>query len=47
MVDGMNIYKYLNINIGTVMKNSKILKFVPDFLKTKQMCHVAVKNHLS
>ena len=26
----MDIYKYLNINIGTVMKNPEILKFVPD-----------------
>ena len=24
MVDSMNIYKSLNINIGTVMKNQKI-----------------------
>ena len=26
----MDIYKSLNIYIGTVMKNTEILKFVPD-----------------
>ena len=36
MVDSMNICKSLNINIGTVMKNRKMLKFVPDRLKTKK-----------
>ena len=30
MVDSMAIYKSLNINIGTVMKNQKMLKFVPN-----------------
>ena len=29
---------YLNISIGTVMKNPETLKFVPDHLKTKKMC---------
>ena len=33
----------ININIGTVMKNPKTLKFVPDHVKTKQMCKHAVK----
>ena len=42
----MNIYKSLNINIGTVMKNSELLKFVPDHLKTTKMCKHAVKNYL-
>ena len=42
MVDSMDIYKSLNINIGT-MKNPEILKFVPDHLKTKKMCTHAVK----
>ena len=46
MVDSMNIYKYLNIGIGTVMKNPEILKFVPDHLKTKKMCKHAVKKLL-
>ena len=36
MVDSMDIYKYLNINIGTVMKNPEMLKFVPGHLKTKK-----------
>ena len=32
----MDIYKSLNITIGTVMKNPEMLKFVPDHLKTKK-----------
>ena len=36
MVDIMDIYKSLNISIRTVMKDQKILKFVPDHLKTKK-----------
>ena len=36
MVDIMDIYNLLNISIGKVMKNPKMLKFVPDHLKTKQ-----------
>ena len=43
MVDSMDIYKPLNINIGTVMKNPEMLTFVPDHLKTKKMCKHAVK----
>ena len=39
----MDIYKSLNINIGTVMKNSEMLKFVPDYLKTKKMCKHVLK----
>ena len=39
----MGIYKSLNINIGTVMKNPEMLKFVPDHLRTKKMCNYAVK----
>ena len=38
-----NIYKSLNISIGTVMRNPEMLKFVPDHLKTKKMCKRAVK----
>ena len=30
MVDSMDIYMSLNINIGTVMKNPEMLKLVPD-----------------
>ena len=29
-----NLYKPLNINIGTVMRNPEMLKFVPDHFKT-------------
>ena len=36
IVDSMYIYKPLNIYIGTVMKNSEMLIFVPDHLKTKK-----------
>ena len=39
----MDIYKSLNISIGTVMTNPDMLKFVPDHLKTKKMCKQAVK----
>ena len=43
MVDSMDIYKSLNISIGTAMKNPEMLKFVPDQLKTKKMCKCAVE----
>ena len=39
----MDIYKFINISIGTVMKNAEMLKFVPDHLKTKKICKHAVK----
>ena len=32
-----NIYKSLNISIGTIMRNPEILKFVPGHLKTKNI----------
>ena len=35
MVDIIDIYKSLDINIVTVMKNPEMLQFVPDHLKTK------------
>ena len=44
MVDVIDIYKVLNISIGAVMKSPEMLKFVPDYLKTKKMCKDAVKN---
>ena len=44
MVDIMDVYKSINISIGTVMKNPEMLKFVPGHLKTKKMCKHAVKN---
>ena len=46
MVDSeynMDIYKSAKISVGAVMRNPKILKFVPDQLKTKKMCKHAVK----
>ena len=43
MVDSMCIHKPININIETVMKNPDMLKFIPDHLKTKQMCNYAVE----
>ena len=39
----MDNYKSLNINIGTVIKNSEMLKFVFDPLKTKKICKHLVK----
>ena len=41
MVDNeynMDIYKFIKISIGTVMRNPEMLKFVADYLKTKQKC---------
>ena len=43
MVNIMDVYKSLNVSIGTVMKNSERLKFVPDHLNTKTMCNHSVK----
>ena len=43
MVDIIDIYKSLNISIGTVMKNPEMSKFVPNHLKTKKLCKHAVK----
>ena len=46
MVDSkynMDIYKSIKINIGTVIKNPELLKFVPDHLKTKKLCKHAIK----
>ena len=34
----MCVHKSLNINIGTVTKNSEMLKFLTDHLKIKKMC---------
>ena len=33
----MDVYKSLNISIGTVMKNLDMLEFVPDHFKTKKI----------
>ena len=42
----MDTYKSVKISIKTVMRNSEMLKFVPDHLKTKKICKHAVKNYL-
>ena len=42
----MDTYKSVKISIRTVMRNSEMLKFVPDHLKTKKICKHAVKNYL-
>ena len=39
----MDIYKSLNISIGTAVRNPEMLKFVSDYLKTKKICKHAVK----
>ena len=39
----MDIYKYVKITIGTVMRNPEILKLVPDDLKTEKMSTHAAK----
>ena len=46
MVGSMEIYKSLNINIGIVMKNLEMLKFVRDHLKTKKYVSMQLKNYL-
>ena len=43
MFDIMDVFKSLNISIGTVMKDSEMLKLVPNNFKTKKMCNHAVK----
>ena len=42
MFDSMDIYKSLNISIGTVIRIPKISIFVPNHLKTKKMCKHAL-----
>ena len=37
IVDSMDIYKSLNINVSAVMKNPKIPKFIPKHLKIKKI----------
>ena len=43
MVDSMDIWKSLNINIGRVMKNPEIVKLVSDHLKTKNCVSMQLK----
>ena len=47
MVESMDIFKSLNINIGTVMKNPKMVKSVPNHLKTKKCVTIQLKNYLT
>ena len=42
----VDIIKSLNINVGTVMKNPEMLKFVPDHRKTKNCVSMQLKNYL-
>ena len=46
MVDSMDIYKFLNISIGTVMRNPEMLECVPDHLKTIKCVSMQLKNYL-
>ena len=39
----VNNYMYLKISIGAITKNPKVLRFVPNHLKTTKMCTLAVK----
>ena len=40
-------YKIFNkINLGAIIKNPKMVRFVPDHLKNKKMCKNAVKKLL-
>ena len=41
----MNIYKSAKISIKTIMRKPEILNFVPDHLKTKEMCKHVVRNY--
>ena len=43
MVDSKDIYVSLIINLGTVMKNPEMLKFISDHLKNIKVCKHAVK----
>ena len=47
MVDIMDVYKSLNISIGTAMKNPEMLKFVRNYFKTKKISkHSVLKKYL-
>ena len=47
MVHSIDIYKALNTNIRTVMKNPEMVKFVHDHLKTKTCVTMQLKIILS
>ena len=42
----MDIYKSLNINIVTVIKNLEMLQFASHHLKTKKYVSMQLKNYL-
>ena len=42
----MGIYKSAKLYIEAVMRNSKMLKFVPDHLKTKKCVSMQLKTYL-
>ena len=46
MVGILDIYKSLNISIGTVMKNPGMLKFVPYHLKAIKCVNMQLKSYL-
>ena len=39
----MGIYKSIKISAATVMKKPELLKFVPDYPKTKKICKCTFK----
>ena len=46
MVDSMDIYKFLNISTGTVMRNPEMLECVPDHRKAKKCLSMQLKKYL-
>ena len=47
MVDSeysIDIYKFVEISIGAVMRNPEMLKFVPDHITTKKCGRMQLKN---
>ena len=39
----MDVYKSVKIGIATGIKNSEMLQFFPDYLRTEKICKHAVK----
>ena len=39
-------HKSSKLSIGAIMKNPEMLEFIPDQLKTKEICKHAIKNFL-
>ena len=42
MVDSIDIYKSINVRIGTIIKITFLLRYNPDQHKTPQMCDKAI-----